>query len=384
MKKFFALLLASLMLASVVASCKKDSAQPSSSPDSTPDPVPDTGSVPNLGGTIGYFEDEVDHFDRDTYEFIDVYMYPGILSEQMVACFTRLGEKLNYNMSDSCSNNDPELFLQQLEAAAASGRYDGFFLGLDTNIQDRIVEIMDEYQLPYVSIFNPMRDDNGANFVPTVLLDGYSNGAQAIQWLYDNHKTYWGDIDTSKIAMVDFTLSIVPDIQSRSDGAIDKFGELLPGNPQFTLDSLVGGVTADNAVNEVTTIVAGHPEIEYWWFMCGIEDLATGTTRAIEALGKEDRALVTTIGDVNLGAEWDGGYTGNTFVGCIAISNYLYAAPAAAGLVAMADGRATMQTLWQERRAPGDTAAIWLVNSVFVTRETYNDYLSEVNATFES
>ncbi|MDR1217705.1 MAG: hypothetical protein LBJ99_03855, partial [Oscillospiraceae bacterium] len=41
----------------------------------------------------------------------------------------------------------------------------------------------------------------------------------------------------------------------------------------------------------------------------------------------------------------------------------LHAAPAAAGLVAMADGRATMETLWQERRAPGDTATIWLVNS---------------------
>jgi hypothetical protein len=50
----------------------------------------------------------------------------------------------------------------------------------------------------------------------------------------------------------------------------------------------------------------------------------------------------------------------------------------------MADGRATMETLWQERRAPGDTATIWLVNSVFVTRDTYKDYLADVNAKFES
>jgi ABC-type sugar transport system substrate-binding protein len=311
-------------------------------------------------------------------------MYPGILSEQMVACFQQVGKKLNYNMSDSCSNNDPELYLQQLEAAAASGKYDGFFLGLDTNIQDRITEILDEYKFPYVSIFNPMRDDGGANIAPTILLDGYSNGSRSIQWLYDNYKTYWGEIDPSKIALVDFTLSIVPDIQSRSDGAIDKFNELLPDNPQYTLDSLVGGVTADNAVNEVTTLVAGHPEIEYWWFMCGIEDLATGATRAIETLGKGDNVLIVTIGDVNLRAEWDGGYQDNTFVGCIAISNYLYAAPAAAGLVAMVDGRATMDTLWQERRAPGDKSTVWLVDSVFITRDTYKDYLSSVNAKYES
>lgn len=399
MKKLIALLLALVMVFSMVACAGggEDKAEDKPAADS---PAADSPAAPkddkpagpagpaqdptasSDAGSVGYWDDDVDHFARETYDIIDVYMYPGLLTEIIIACWETLGKELNYNMHSSGSNGDAEVYLQNLEAAGMSGKYDGFFLGGDATVGDRAIAIMEEIGKPYITIFSPLRDESGAALAPCILLDGYSSGATCVQWFYDNYKTYWGDIDESKIALCNITFSIVEDIQSRADGAEAKFKELLPNNAIYDIDSVVSGVSAETAYNEVTRLISGNPDVEYWWITTGIEDLAQGATRAVEALGKEGNVLVTTVGSDLFVSEHDNGYEGNVWVSCIGISNYIYAAPAAAGMVAMIDGRATMDTLWQEIRAEGDKATVWLSTSDIVTRENYKNYFAEKEAFF--
>ena len=64
-------------------------------------------------------------------------------------------------------------------------------------------------------MLNSVRDENGSAIVPCVGLEGVEAGAKIVQWLYDNYKTYWGDIDVSEIGLLDFNFSPNVDFNDR-------------------------------------------------------------------------------------------------------------------------------------------------------------------------
>jgi ABC-type sugar transport system substrate-binding protein len=142
--------------------------------------------------------------------------------------------------------------------------------------------------------------------------------------------------------------------------------------------SLGGKFTLEEGYDLTAQTATAHTEVKYWLVSSCLENYAQGAARAAESLGRDSDFLISDVGSVMLPMEWDSGYNG-AWKTCYAISDYAYAAPAAMGLIALADGRATPETLWADRRAEGDKASIWIAESSMVTKDTYKDYFVSVD-----
>jgi ABC-type sugar transport system substrate-binding protein len=156
-------------------------------------------------------------------------VYTLLLFEKMTECFKAYEDKLNVTVETMTAESDIDRYLINIETLAAQGA-DGFLIHIDVATRDRIVEVLDETGLPYVSIFNSVRDEDGNSLVPTIGLNQYAAGATTMEWLCDNYTTYWGDVDTSKIGNMNFTLSVSVDLNDRAVGAEDVFTERFPDN----------------------------------------------------------------------------------------------------------------------------------------------------------
>ena len=359
----------------------QDSASPSeaSSPESTEsESDPTMVDVSANENSIGYFESGVDPQSRDTYELVFAYTMTMLLYEEMTKAMEALSEKLNFTLTTTTGELDADKYITNIETLASQG-VDGFIADIDPAVSDRINEVYQELGIPYITIFSAVRDENGSTIAPCVLLDGYATGSTTMQWLYDNYQTYWGDIDTSKIALLNYTFSTLQDLQLRADGAEDKFKELFPDNTMiFTADAATTSTAdAESAYNATAPIFSANPDVEYWFVTCSIETFAQGTARAVESLDMEDHVLIVDVGSDVLCSEWDNGYDG-CWVSCLAISNYIYATPALCGLIAMIDGKADFDSLWASKRADGDQATLYYVDYDMITSDTYQQYFQDI------
>ena len=391
MKKGIAVILALFMLLALFSCAKKSetspgpsdvspSAAPSDAEPAAPsDPGPDSppADVSASEDAVGFFESGVDPHTRDTYEIVFAYTMSMLLYEQLYQSMLDLSDKFNIHVTKTTGELDADKYITNIETLASQG-VDGFVAEIDQAVSDRINEVYQELGVPYITLISAVYED-GKALAPCVLLDGYDTGATTIQWLYDNYQSYWGDIDTSKIALLDYTFSVLPDLQARSDGAIDKFKELFPDNTLFfTTDAaVVSKVDAETAYNQTAPIFTANPDVEYWWVACSIETFAQGTARAVESLDMEDQVLIVDVGSDVLCSEWDNGYDG-CWVSCLAISNYLYVTPTLSALVAMLDGTATWDTLWTDRRTPGQQYTLYYVGNDMVTKDTYQQYFQNI------
>ncbi len=397
MKKAITLILATILVFSLAA-CGSQPAQPSNpaatqapaatkAPAATNAPAASGEETPapakTTSGTIGYITDEVDHYARDPYKFVYVYNSPTNLTNYMFQCMTNLGTILNFEITESSSNGDVNLYISTLETVILT-EPDGIVFQCDYEIMDRAVEVLDESGIPYLSLFNSVLDDNGNEFRPVVMMNQYLNGGKQCEYLASVYKDYWGDIDTSKLGQIVLTWSLNNDLITRQVGAQDKFKELFPDNADlmFTADAVsVGKMNADSAYNLAYGIISAHPEIEYWFINSVVEDMSPGAARATEALGKDDRTLITGSGSSVLPDEWRSGYVGN-WVANFAVSNYEYAVPAVCGLIAMADGRTTMEDLWSDLKRPGDTCAQFVVGTDMITHDNFEAFFKSIEESF--
>ena len=51
------------------------------------------------------------------------------------------------------------------------------------------------------------------------------------------------------------------------------------------------------------------------------------------------------------------------------------------GIIALLDGKATPENLWQSKKAAGDKSAIYYIGNAMVTKETYKDYFAQIEET---
>jgi hypothetical protein len=117
----------------------------------------------------------------------------------------------------------------------------------------------------------------------------------------------------------------------------------------------IGHINSETGYELASQFISANPDVEYWIIIGCVEDYSQGAARFVETMSSQDKILITTVGSVILPIEWDSGYDG-AWKSCYAIADMSYAGPAACGLIALADGRATFDTLWPERRAEGDLA----------------------------
>ena len=408
MKKAAAILIAIIMMLSLVAcnsntpantpatngggnSSNTSSAPPSASNSSQPSAPSEIPQIPsgekevepegnpssNLN-SIGFFFDGVDPYSRKTYDIVWAYMRPMALFQSINDALDELAPIFNVNIIPYMANSDIDAMIQNIEIFADQGA-DGFIIVIDASANMRIKEVLDATGLPYIGILNSVRDANGSSIVPLIGMDGFPLGHAMVQWLTDNHQKYWGTVDKSKIGLLNFTFSPNIDFHERYLGNEDLFKTLYPGNPIFPADGVTGGLNEQTGYDLAAAIFSANPDVEYWYVPACLELYALGATRAAEALGIDDRVLVVAVNSDVLTTAWREGYEG-CFVSCIATDALQYAAPAMSGIVSMINGTTTMETLWEDMRAPNDQKTYFLMDTVLLTIDTYEDFFAQVRA----
>lgn len=407
MKKIIAMLLIVLFIFGLVA-CgsssdtpapaddKGDSAQPadggeSSSDTSTPADEPEDSTVPAeedgqdaepAAGTAGYYYDEVDHHARDEYHFVYQFTASSALTDSMMNAWALMKDKYNFTVTESTGEGDQEAYVQGLEVVLDKG-VDGIFLDCDPTISSRVLEILSEYDTPYVCMFNDIRNDDGAVVAPCLGLMQYQSGFDAVQYYVDSYKEYWGDVElTDNIGLLNLDWSTSPPLHDRCVGATDAFLAKWPQGKVVEGDGVtIGHINSETGYELASQFISANPDVEYWIIIGCVEDYSQGAARFVETMPSQDKVLITTVGSVILPIEWDSGYDG-AWKSCYAIADMSYAGPAACGLIALADGRATFETLWPERRAEGDLATLWIADSIIMTHDNYAGYMQSVNDTY--
>ncbi len=332
MKRTLALLLVALMIFSLAACGAKtetpsNSTPPPSSPTPTADASPasptsdetsdetpdDSGPIKNPSAnanSIGFFTDGVDPNSRDTYEIVLAYMRPMALFLNIRDALTSLEPVFNVKITDYCANSDIDEMIQNIEIFADQG-YDGYIIVIDASANMRIKEVLDDTGLPYIDILNSVRDESGSAIVHCIGMEGISVGREMTKWLFDNYKDYWGEIDTSKLGLLNYTFSPNKDFHDRYQGNLAMFQEMVPGNTNiFDADGVTGGLNEETGYDLASAILASHPEVEYWFIPACLELYAQGAMRAAESLGMQDRVLISAVNSEVLTALWDSGYEG--------------------------------------------------------------------------
>lgn len=417
MKKTIALLIAALMIFTLVA-CNKDTqtqapaagsgSQPaaqapasqapaasnapaSQAPAPAPAPAPAGGgsggeTAPAVPGdpsvnsnAIGFFNDGVDPYSRDTYNIVWSYMRPMALFQNIENALMELESVLNVKITPYCANSDIEDLLRTIEIYAEQGM-DGFIIVIDATANMRIKEVLDDTQLPYIGILNSVRDSSGSSIVPLIGMEGFTIGTMMTQWLFDNYKKYWGDIDTSKIGLLDYTFSPNIDFHERHLAAWATFEKLIPNNAgMFVADGVSGGLNEETGYDLASATFAAHPEVEYWFVPSCLELYAVAADRAAQQLGIDKNVLITTANSDVLSALWRSGYDG-AFVSCIATDALQYAAPALCGIVSILNGTSTAETLWSTIRKPTDQYTYFEMEVAILTIDTYEAFFDMVRA----
>ena len=327
---------------------------------------------------VGFFESGVDPASRDTYEIVYSYMRPMSLMQQINDTLVELEPILNFKTTAYCANSDIDALIQNIQLYADQGA-DGFVIVIDPTASDRICQVLDETGLPYIALLNTIHGEDGGVIVPAVGLEGISAGEMIVQWMYDNYKEFWGEIDESQIGLLDFNFSPNTDFNDRYVGSKQKFLELLPGNEDliFDADGVSGKLDEQTGYDLATAILSAHPEVEYWFVPCCLELYAQGATRAVEALDMEDNVMIVDISGDMLPSEWDLGYEG-CWVASYAVSGLLYAVPAVCAVISMLDGQSTPETLWLNERGENDTYTNFNPMGEMIVKDTYKEYFATI------
>ena len=329
--------------------------------------------------SIGFFMDGVDPYSRRTYNIVWSYMRPMALFQNIEDAMVEMESVLNIKITPYCANSDIEDLLRTIEIYAEQGM-DGFIIVIDATANMRIKEVLDDTGLPYIGILNSVRDSSGSSIVPLIGMEGFTIGDMMVRWLFDNYKNYWGDIDTSKLGLLDYTFSPNIDFHERHLAAWATFEQLIPNNAgMFVADGVSGGLNEETGYDLASAIFAAHPEVEYWFVPSCLELYAVAADRAAQQLGIDSKVLITTANSDVLSALWSSGYDG-AFVSCIATHALQYAAPALCGIVSILNGTSTAETLWSTIRKPTDLYTYYEMQVDILTKDTYQAFFDRVRA----
>lgn len=389
MRKFVSFLIV-IVLCFALTGCGGKADQPSASPASE-SPSGDVSKTPTLPATPqGYLDDDVDHYSRKMYEIVYTCETFGFLQQALFSGMQACEKRFNVHMTNVNSEGSQDTYLTNLELIGTRG-FDGAIVDCPPAIQVRAIELLEESNVPYIAFFQTLLNADNRTVSPNVTNDNYAAGKMPAQWLADHYKEYMGDIDTSKLGFLYIGVSTAPDLVARSVGPEDVFNEYFSDGQFFWVDAASGGTT--NLMSEelgynlsIATINA-HPEIEYWLVTSCLEFYGPGASRALEEVGKTTKnALVCVMGHGAQVADWESmsDDTMSVNVACWIIHDFEMTYPAVVGLIALLDGRATKESLWQERTPPnyiyGNDYGVWEVSGNIVTRQTYKAYLAEIEA----
>ena len=339
--------------------------------------------------TVGTVDEDVDYAAGETYKFVYICSDDQTLMQQMLEAYKALEKKYNFTIEYVPCEGVDEVFVTNLQTLVDRGDVDGLIVESNTSMSDALLPILQESGIPWINQFTEFYDEDGNVATPTVIIPQWQSGYDSLEWICQNYKDYWGDVDPSEVGLINVDFSTSQPLADRTKGINDCFIEYgFPEENIFVTDSFALGeqywMTLDGGYQPTATTVAAHPEIKYWMMSSCLEYYAQGAARAAEDLGINDSMLISDVGSPLFIEETESGYEG-AWKCCIAINNYAYATPIILGLRALCDGRATAETLWPDKHdyfADHDAYGTWRADYSIVTKDTYKDYLEEIEAIY--
>lgn len=374
MKKIIALLLALLMIFSLVACSSSNNDGDVDSPSSSEDVSP---SGENEGGKTA----SGDHSNRDPFEL--VYMcgsFGNVWCKNIETAMKSLQEEYNFTLYSGSYEYDNNKCITDVETYCDQG-VDGFVMNVGEDIVNRAFEVTSEYGIPWLTESTCCRDENGILLTSGVELNAYSVGVDIGTWIVENYKEHFGidSFEGKTVGYINPTYSIVLSFQNRCQGAYDQIMAAFPDAEVFEPDLMVqNDISSSGAYNEISPILAAHPEIDYWLITCVIDDWGLGAARAAESMGITDKVLITSAGGEALILEWDNGYDSDG-TGCWKMCSYYeamdYVEYLIPGMIDILEGKCTMEELWPEFKEEGSDYSAVQVGGTPCTRENYQDLI---------
>ena len=344
-----------------------------SGPDWIIDPPPPHGDA-------GWYTDDVDWFARDPYKIAFLYGQAFALTDMEGESFEAWSKRVNFEYAEFDGNQDNELFLNNMEVCASQG-WQGMILQPDATIGMRVAEMANELGVAWMPGVTPMMDEDGNLMQPMVTLGTKYQADLANNWLIDNYKNYWGDIELEgpSLGYMCLTIASNPILKVVYDYSNSGIEEAYPGVNVFEGDCINFGISADAGYQVVSATMAAHPEIEHWFITSALEDYAQGAAQAAVSLNVEDKVLICSNGANILIPMFEQNAVGNSWVAGIYYAQDIFCEPLVCGIIAMLDGRATPESLYPEWKAPGAKYANILCDTRVVTKDTYQEYLDYID-----
>ena len=295
--------------------------------------------------------------------------------------FETLQTRYNYEYTSYACMNDFDAFINQIYTFADNG-YDGFIIGADDALAPRAYEVCKEVGVAFVAESTAFIDADGHCIWPSVEQDQYYNGCLPVEWLAENYKNYWGEIDLSTLGLIVLDFSVIFGIHEREAGAVDTFNAKFPeASANYFNGDLValgsGGFSLQGANDMTTTILSNNPQIEHWFIVANVDDWAMGAARAVETLNMTDRVLVTSVQADAFFKEVENTQGNSPYVAAAAVSSADFAINMIECLVTILDGDATAETIWPEWVEEGSSYPSMRIKAEIITKDTYEAYLEK-------
>ncbi len=349
--------------------------------------IPEEALTGSPGGTMtetGFFDPNFDYAANQTYSVAYIVYGVGLLYDSFSDMFSKWAARINCDYTYIAMDNyDADAYISLIESYAAQG-INGFLFDPDITFYSRIVEIMDEFGLPWLGVMASPMDEYGNLIHPTVTINHDRMGTDMAFWAIDYAQRTWQDALDNEIGMISVDFSVVPLIHERTIGAMNAWNQSYPQRDGqfFTADaSGLGMIDSDTGYDIVSAVIAANPGIKYWLICACFDEYAVGAVQAAEAFGIENNCVVVSCGGTGLIEQWDSGGD-SCWKAAVYTDVSLYTEPMICGLYAMMSGQATAETLWPEwvDTAAGDHYATLNPPSMVITRTNYQEYLEWVDA----
>jgi hypothetical protein len=352
---------------------------------------------------IGFFDPNYDYSQHKTFKVAYISNSNDFLTLEFDAAYADWAPRMNINYTGlwaSTSGNDEYLSGLQLYCEQD---YDGLLLQPDLSIYSRIVEILDEADMPWISGIGQARNDNGAGALlhPSVGFSDLDVGYKLMNYCLDWKNANYPDTSWDNVGVIAIDMGVSVEIMRRTFGTeltwvatrpeMGEANESREINPKnyWICDTAMGTFDQVTAQNMTTQVVTGNPGIEVWLVPAAVDFYAMGAAQALENLGLADKSVIVCNGGSQLPLQLDSGKE-TAWRSALFTPQTMYSEPMIAQLWAYMAGLATAETIypeWVKFDDKGDifdgsgnvveahTYAQVLIPSFWIDKDNYKSYL---------
>lgn len=203
-------------------------------------------------------------------------------------------------------DGDPEKFMTLVDTALADDCDAILVCVPDQTMSGAVVDKCQEAGVPVVAVDDPLANDAGEKIAPWFGIDAYNIGYAAGDWLADYAiaNSLPDDDSTGLLYMTMETVSsCVPRTEGEKAAWAEKIGDAME-NRTYSADYTT---TQEEAFNNASAVITGHPEIQKWLVMVASENGAMGAAAALENAGLDGDSCVITLGCDEIVGQWADG-----------------------------------------------------------------------------